>query len=167
MELQVKEVIDTGLYKPCNIYNMDETGFHLSTARRARRVAPVGTPIKAQASLATSVHISLVATISTSDAPVDPYIIYPGKNLMDDWFIGRDPKPDIMAAVSESGFINGFQMKQWLEDCFDPATCGRAGRHLQTSRSERYKRTTTRDTRSQTNPHCSSCKTTLPPSSLP
>ena len=78
---------------------MDETGFSLSTSRRARRVAPLHIPIKGQASLSTSTHITLVATISTSDAPVKPYIIYPGVNLMDDWFKAMDPKPLNKSAV--------------------------------------------------------------------
>lgn len=63
-------MLETGLYFCGNIYNMDEAFFELSSGRRTCRVAPRTTSIKAQSSLAPNAHITLVATISTQDAPV-------------------------------------------------------------------------------------------------
>ena len=92
-DLQVKEALDTGLYLSSNIYNMDETGFELSTARRTRRVGPTNASIKAQASLAASGHITVIAAISTHDAPIPPFIIYSGGSLIDGWLETRDEDP--------------------------------------------------------------------------
>ena len=123
----MKETLNTGLYTAGNIYNMDECAFNLCASRKTRRVAPRTTPIKAQASLPADTHITLVATISTGDSPVPPYIIYPGANLMEEWMDGKDDEPKMMATVTETGWINRFQALQWLTECFDPATRDRAG----------------------------------------
>ena len=64
---------------------MNECAFSLTSARKTRRVAPIHTPLKAQASLATGTHITLVTTISTSDAILPPYVIYPGQYFMEEW----------------------------------------------------------------------------------
>lgn len=105
---------------------MDECAFNLSSDRKTRRVAPLHTPIKAQSSLATDTHITLIATISTVDAPVPPYIIYKGDNIIEEWLTVMDKEPAMMAGVSKTGWINGFHAKQWLTECFDPATKDRA-----------------------------------------
>ena len=81
---------------------------------------------KAQTSLASNDHITVVAAISTQDAPVPPFIIYPGAYLMEEWLKPRDREPTMMAMVSDSGWITGFLAMEWLTKCFDPATRDRA-----------------------------------------
>ena len=105
---------------------MDECAFNLSSERKTRRVAPTHTPIKAQASLATDTHITLIATISTTDAIVPPYIIFPGTKISEEWLTVMDKEPKMMAGVSKKGWINGFHAQQWLTECFEPATKDRA-----------------------------------------
>jgi hypothetical protein len=51
---------------------MDELGFNLSNIRRIRCMAPRSSSIKTQSSLATQAHITVIAAISTSDAPLPP-----------------------------------------------------------------------------------------------
>lgn len=99
---------------------MDEAFFDLTSGRRTRRVAPLSTPIKAQTSLASTAHITVVATISTQDAPVPPFLIYPGVFLLEEWVRTRDKEPNMQAGVLESGWINGFLAHQWLVDWFGP-----------------------------------------------
>ena len=123
---KVAEVLDTGLYAPKDIYNMDECGFDLSSSRRTRRVGPRGSSIKAQASLASSTHITVVACISTFDAPVPPFILYEGKYFMEDWTKAHNPTPAQKATVTESGFSNTGMTIRWLNEVFDPATRDRA-----------------------------------------
>ena len=127
---KVAEVLDTGHYLPRNIYNMDEVGFDLSTDRRTRRVGPRNAPIKSQASLSTSTHITVIAAISTQDAPVPPFLIYPGKHIMSDWVNLIDQEPEQIAVTTESGYSNTFMTICWLTDCFDPATRIRANGSL-------------------------------------
>jgi len=106
---------------------MDECAFSLTSTRKTRRVAPIHTPIKAQSSLAKTSHITLIATISTSDAIVPPYVIYQGQFIMEEWLNPRDKEPAMIAGVSDSGWITGYHAQRWLTDCFDPATRDRAG----------------------------------------
>ena len=122
----MKEVLETGLYAPSNIYNMDECGFDLSSSYRKRTVAPQGASIKSQAALAAYVHITAISTISTCDALVPPFLVYPGKNLMTEWFTMRDEEPKQMAEVTDSGYSNGYMHLRWLTECFDPYTRDRA-----------------------------------------
>jgi hypothetical protein len=115
-------------YASTDIYNMDETGFPLSTSQRLRRVGPVDAPTKSQTALANDVRITVIATISTHDAPVPPYLIYPGGNLLEEWLQLRDPAPNQLARVTDSGYTNNFVQMDWLRSCFDPYTRERAGR---------------------------------------
>ena len=128
--IKVAEVLDTGLYLPRNIYNMDECGFDLSATRRTRRVGPRNASIKAQTSLSTNTHITVIAAISTQDAPVPPFLIYPGKYSMSDWLQVMDEQPKQMAVMTESGYSNSFMTIRWITDCFDPATKSRAAGSL-------------------------------------
>ncbi|EIW66860.1 hypothetical protein TREMEDRAFT_65270 [Tremella mesenterica DSM 1558] len=100
----VKETLETGDFQPENIYNVNES----------------------QAALSDAIHITVVATISTSDTPVPPFIIYPGTYLMQDWTRVRDPTPNQLATVTNSGYINTYTMQQWLTECFHPFTRDRA-----------------------------------------
>ena len=122
----MKSVLEDYTYLPHNIYNMDECGFQLQNDRRARRIAPRTSSSKSQSSLAVTEHFTVVAAISTSDSPVPPFLIYQGKYLLEEWVKVRDSEPKMDAAVSESGYINGYLIKQWLRDCFDPSTRDRA-----------------------------------------
>ena len=105
---------------------MDEVGFDLATTRRTRRVAPRTSSSKAQASLATSDHITVIATISTSDAPVPPFVIYKGGHVIEEWMATVEKQPRVMADVTDSGYSNSYMTIRWLKDCFDPTTKGRA-----------------------------------------
>ena len=90
-------------------------------------MAPRTSSSKALHSLATNDHITTVVAISTEDAPILPFLIYPGAYLLEEWLQLRDKGPTMMATVSESGWINGLLAMEWLTECFDPATRDRAG----------------------------------------
>ena len=121
--IKVAKVLDTGLYLTRNIYNMDECGFDLGSTCRTRRVGPVNASIKAQSTILTSTHITVIAAILTQDAPVPPFLIYSGKYLMMEWTQTQDPSPRQFADVTDSGFSSTYMTIQWLEKVFDPATC--------------------------------------------
>jgi hypothetical protein len=76
---------------------MDKTGFPLSTGQRLRCVGPVNAPQKSQAALADDVQITVIATITTHDAPVPPYLIYPGGHLVKEWLHLCNDAPKQMA----------------------------------------------------------------------
>lgn len=119
-------MLNTGLYASKDIYNMDETGFNLNSTRKYRRVGPKGASIRSQGALTVGVHISVIGTISTTDSPVPPLLVYPGAYLLEEWLQVRDATPKLMAVVTESGYSNTFVTRQWLRDCFDPYTQNRA-----------------------------------------
>lgn len=67
---------------PCNIYNMDEVGFLLSSSHSVRAVAPRVSSIKAQALLPDDVHITTVLAIGVGDAPIPLLLLYPGEKSL-------------------------------------------------------------------------------------
>ena len=105
---------------------MDKTPFTLSAKQKVRRVGKRGSSRKSQSSLPDDVHITVVTTISTSDAVVPPFIIYPGENLLEEWLEVRDPKPYQVATATTSGYTNSYMHKRWSIDCFDRYTKERA-----------------------------------------
>ena len=127
---QVKEVYATGRHPPRAIFNMDECGFDLSEERKRRRIGPVGHPRNGQALPPSHDHITSVACIGISSAPVPPLIIYQGKELQDIWVRGSCPTRQT-AITTESGWIDSWVMLRWLEDVFDPATKDRVDRGQQ------------------------------------
>jgi hypothetical protein len=85
---------------------MDGTGFELNTPRRRRFIAPKGTSKKSQTKWPAKDHITVIAAISTQDAPVPPLLIHPGDALIEEWFDVRNATPNCTATVTHSGFSN-------------------------------------------------------------
>lgn len=97
--------MDKGRYCDKDIYNCEETGFKLNTTLKQRRVARKGAFKKSQTSLAANCHITVTATISTSDAPVPPFVIYPGQYLCDEWLNIRDSSAPLDRHDNPIGFL--------------------------------------------------------------
>ncbi|RXK36938.1 hypothetical protein M231_05771 [Tremella mesenterica] len=83
-----RETFDAGQYHPENVYNVDKVAFDLAGGRRNEG------------------HKDVIATISTSDAPVPPFLIHPGKHLMSDWFRVQQNTQIQQAVVTDSRYIN-------------------------------------------------------------
>jgi len=101
----VKDVLETGLYHSTDIYNIDVCGLELSTSGRTRRVAIHTKPPSRPRPLLPMTHSG---AISTTDAPIPPFVIYPEGSLLGEWLDPRDPESAMMATVLESGWINHF-----------------------------------------------------------
>jgi hypothetical protein len=72
-------------YTPSNIHNMDETGFKLSTSAKTRSAGPANaSSSKLRSPLGDTVHITVIAAISTTDSPVPPFIICPDQFLLEE-----------------------------------------------------------------------------------
>ena len=113
-------------YLPADIYNVDEVGFHVAIRRKSRIVARRGAVKTRKPDPSGGEHISVVSTISTTDAPVPPLILFAAKSLVDDWFKLVKETPKILASYTDSSWTNDFVHMKWLTDCFDPYTRQRA-----------------------------------------
>ncbi|EIW73228.1 hypothetical protein TREMEDRAFT_25048 [Tremella mesenterica DSM 1558] len=121
----VKRVIDSGLYPPHCMFNMDESGFDLSYERRVRRVTPRAHKRNTQAVGPNSEHITSIACIGVDiNAPqVPPTIIYQGMGqVLPAWTQVREPDIVQKGMVTQSGWSNTYICQKWLTDVFDPAT---------------------------------------------
>jgi hypothetical protein len=63
-----------------------------------------------------------VATIGTSSAPVPPLAIYADQSVQAAWTKAGDLSIPQIATHTDSGWINGHKLTEWLDICFDPYT---------------------------------------------
>ncbi|CCG85065.1 protein of unknown function [Taphrina deformans PYCC 5710] len=121
----VKDAYASHSIKPCNIYNMDEAGFQLAFSRKTIKVAPKSYTKSQQARAESSEHVTVVAAIGVTDAPVPPLIIYRGQQLQESWF-NNNEDVSMRAIVTDSGWSNDYIALKWLIEVFEPATKDRA-----------------------------------------
>ena len=120
---KVAKVLDTGLYAPKEIYDVDECSLDLSTTRRMRQVAPRGASVNAQASLSSSYHSTVVDAISTFNMPIPPFILDQGKYFMEDLVSqSAQPNPTTEGGRHRVGFSNTGMTIRWWKEVFDLPT---------------------------------------------
>jgi hypothetical protein len=115
-------VYNSGRYAPSCIFNMDESGFKLALPRRQRKIAPRDHPHNGQSLPGGPQHVTVVACIGVTSAPVPPLLIYPGKHVQTAWTAVKHPEPRQITTTSHSGWTNGYIHKKWLETVFEPYT---------------------------------------------
>ena len=124
---QVRDVHSAGLYLSHNIYNMDEAGFERAGQRRVRRVAQINHPRRGQAKPPTMEHLTVVACVGTSDAPIPPLIIFKGDCIdgQESWTAARDSTgAEMVACITQSSWNNSVVALQCNKH-FDLATKAR------------------------------------------
>jgi len=104
---------------------MDEAGFELVSSRKTRKIGPIHSSNKAVALPASNQHITVIACIGTTDAPVPPLILYSGATVQRSWTTVKETDVRQLAEVTESGWTNTYMTKKWMEQAFDPYTCDR------------------------------------------
>lgn len=103
------------IVKPCNIYNMDETGFHDNPAKQKllfRRLCRH--PERVQNSTK-----SCITTVFCGNALgefIPPYIIFKGKQVWSDWLY--EAPPGTKMNVSPSGWIDHGVFDDWFKNHF-------------------------------------------------
>ena len=118
----------TTTYKvaPCNIYNLDETGFQMGDTARSYVIIDKRLGTKGYTGRGSNTENITVIECGCMDGTVlSPFIIFKGKNLQSTWF-SEDAPNDWMAVTSDSGWTNNLLAITWLKEVFDKHTRAKA-----------------------------------------
>lgn len=107
------------LGKPCNIYNMDETGLSLNN-KPGKVVAAKGSKnVPSLTSGERGETITVVTSCNAEGTFLPPYCIFKGKNRKEEWLDGMPPGSDY-AMSAKSAYVNSEIFKEWLTSHFIP-----------------------------------------------
>lgn len=112
-------------YKPENVYNLDETGYHIGMTMASRVIVDLGAKGKVQkAKKSTPGRQEWVTTIecfSAAGIALPPMIIFKGQAAINSKMV-----PERLAGwfwtTSNSGWTNDTLCYEWLTQVFDPST---------------------------------------------
>ena len=102
-----------------HIWNCDETGF--CTAQVCQRIIAKRGDKAVQGTIGGSgrEYFTVLGAGSASGVRLPPYFVYKGKNLWSRWMTGGSAGS--LYSVSDSGWMEGPNFKQWVEKMFLPA----------------------------------------------
>ena len=117
----VKSIIDDYDVLPCNIYNMDETGFSIGAIKATRVIIDKTKNIRYSAIPGRQEWVSVIECISMDGSALPPMVIFKGKTLTGRWLPENVPHEWIFSANSQ-GWTSDEHMKKWLSQHFEPLT---------------------------------------------
>jgi hypothetical protein len=106
--------------KPCNIYNMDETGLQQGFQGNSKVFGSCLTTSGDKPTNTDTERISIIECIGAEGLHITPGAIFTGKLVWTD-STGETPPPWLFGA-SYSGFTNHFMMNSWFQQAFLPDT---------------------------------------------
>ena len=115
---------------PCNIYNMDETGFQRGHSRgnwvvSSKEIGPPQSPAPG-----VSYWVTIIECISATGSVIKSMIIHPGKRPQNNWWNISETLPDWLWAFSPKGWIDNELGLEWLKRNFIPETQNGQNRRL-------------------------------------
>jgi 4-hydroxybenzoate polyprenyltransferase len=106
--------------KPCNIWNMDETGLQQGFQSNSKVFGSILTTSIDKPSNTDTEWITIVECIGAEGDHIKPGVIFSGKLIWTD--STGDHPPDWLFGASLSGFSNHFMMNSWFRQAFLPET---------------------------------------------
>ena len=97
--------------KPRQIYNCDETGFQLDSARR-QVIVPRGTKHAYRQAQGTRDHITVLACLNAAGEDIPPFVIYKGGYPGGSY--NRVGVPDALYGKSPAGYIDSELFRKWF-----------------------------------------------------
>jgi hypothetical protein len=100
---------------PVDRYNMDETGFRIGIGGKQKVITRNARRRAFAQSSTTRDYVTVVECVSADKKVLPPFIILPGKNIMEAWVINTDMPEDYSLAVSDSGYSNDELCLHWVK----------------------------------------------------
>jgi hypothetical protein len=107
--------------QPCDIYNMDETGFSIGAINATRVIIDRTQNIRYSAYPGRQEWVSVIECISMDGNALPPFIIFKGKTLSSCW-ISPCTSLDWFFSCNNEGWTSNEHSKKWLLEDFEPAT---------------------------------------------
>lgn len=117
----VKAIIDEYGILPCNIYNMDETGYSIGSIKATRVIIDKTKNLRYSAYPGRQEWVSVIECISMDGRVLLPLIIFKGKSVSGKWIPPHTPKDWLFSANTE-GWTSNQHSKKWLLENFEPHT---------------------------------------------
>ena len=121
-----KARIEEQKYEPCNIYNMDETGFAVRETQSTRII--VGSTMKSNWKIIAGKQewITVLECIDADGGALPPMIIFKAKNTNIGW-IPKDTPSNWHFSTSNSGWTSNSHGFKWLRKVFEPESRKKSG----------------------------------------
>ena len=110
--------------QPENLYNFDETGFRIGQGKREKVITAYPDDAIHIPSDSSRISVTVVECIAAKGWVMPPFIIFPGKQHLEDWYT-QDLPEDYRIGVSNNGYITDELAFQWIQH-FDEHTRHRA-----------------------------------------
>ncbi len=101
--------------RPEDCYTMDETSFRIGIGGRQKVVTRTARRRAFAPSSTNRDYVTVVQCVSAGKKTLPPFVILPGKNIMEAWVINTDMLDDYSLAVSDSGYSNDALCFHWLK----------------------------------------------------
>jgi hypothetical protein len=97
--------------QPCDIYNMDETGFSIGSIKATRVIVDRTQNIRYSAYPGRQEWVSAIECISMDGTAISPLIIFKGKTLSSRWIPNETPK-DWFFSCNKQGWTSNTHAKK-------------------------------------------------------
>ena len=112
-------------YKPCNMWNMDESGFGIGESQSTKVLIPITSRHKNKKIIGKQELVTDIECINAAGEAISPMIIFEGQQLNSGWIPPETPR-DWFFSCSESGWTSNEIGLQWLIKIFEPQSRSRA-----------------------------------------
>src|SRR5579859_5891169 len=118
----VDRVIQEYDIKLKNIYNMDETGFSISSTQAGYVVVENDVPSQFQSQPGRQEWVTVVECICGDGSTVAPLVIFKAENGSTEWAQSPEVPGDWRFSASQNGWTSNMHGLKWLQLCFDSET---------------------------------------------
>lgn len=97
-----------------DVYNMDETGFHIGQGRNEHVIVKEKNHKLSIGNASCRTTISLIECVGGDMEVIPPVVIIPGKRMMSNWFEHTGMPDNWLVIAEESGYTNDEATLHWL-----------------------------------------------------
>ena len=112
---RLEMAIESCQISPCNIYNMDETGFLIGQGKIEEVITAYPEMNSTAGSSMLCKLVTLVECISANGRAIDPFLVLASKHHLEDWYKDCGLPDDYMIAISNNGYITDELGFEWIQ----------------------------------------------------
>jgi len=112
-------------YKPCNMWNMDESGFGIGESQSTKVLIPITSQHKNKKIIGKQELVTDIECINAAGEAISPMIIFKGQQPNSGWLPPETPL-NWFFSCSENGWTSNEIGLQWLIKIFEPQSRSRA-----------------------------------------
>ncbi|KAF4621713.1 hypothetical protein G7Y89_g14491 [Cudoniella acicularis] len=119
-------IYNAKVFEPCNIYNMDETGFAVGETQSTRIIVDSTMKSNWKITAGNQEWITVLECINADGGALSPMIIFKAKNTNTGW-IPQDTPSNWHFSTCNSGWTSNSHGFEWLRKVFEPESGKKSG----------------------------------------